>query len=183
MNGVSKALRKELDRLVLPYVHTLLDEIRGARQSVIHEAKALRASLADEARGVREAVVASVADETNAVRASLADEARGVREAVIASLADEARGVREAVVASVADECRAVREESRAQQSATATELTALRQDVGALRGDIVELTRMLRMQGDASDQVAEVMGRTLTRLSAEVEALAEALNRAGVTL
>ena len=33
----------------------------------------------------------------------------------------------------------------------------------------------MLRMQGDASDQVAEILGRTLTRLSAEVEALVDA--------
>ena len=46
---------------------------------------------------------------------------------------------------------------------------------------DMVELTRMLRMQGDASDQVAEVMGRTLARLSAEVEALAGALDRSGL--
>jgi formylmethanofuran dehydrogenase subunit C len=98
-------------------------------------------------------------------------------------VADEARGVREAVIASLIDECRAVREEGRAQRSATEAEMTALRSDVGALRGDIVELTRMLRMQGDASDQVAEVMGRTLVRLSAEVEALAGALSRAGVAL
>jgi hypothetical protein len=44
------------------------------------------------------------------------------------------------------------------------------------LRKDIVELTRMLRMQGDAADQVAETLGRTFTRLSAEVESLSTAV-------
>jgi hypothetical protein len=34
-------------------------------------------------------------------------------------------------------------------------------------------------MQGDAADQVAEVLGRTLTRLSAEVEVLSGALESA----
>jgi hypothetical protein len=45
------------------------------------------------------------------------------------------------------------------------------------VRRDIVELTRMLRMQGDAADQVAEALGRTLARLSAEVDVLGEALD------
>ena len=61
-------------------------------------------------------------------------------------------------------------------------ELGTMDRNVQALRSDMVELTRVLRMQGDASDQVAEVLGRTLTRLSAEVELLAGALESAGVT-
>ncbi len=42
--------------------------------------------------------------------------------------------------------------------------------EMDALRADYVELTRMFRMQGDAADQVAEALGRTLTRLTAELE-------------
>jgi len=52
----------------------------------------------------------------------------------------------------------------------------AVHDETASLRADIVELTRMLRMQGDAADQVAEVMGRTFTRLSAEVASLSEAV-------
>jgi class 3 adenylate cyclase len=50
--------------------------------------------------------------------------------------------------------------------------------ETAALRADIVELTRMLRMQGDAADQVAEVLGRALTRLSSEVETLSEVVGK-----
>ena len=52
----------------------------------------------------------------------------------------------------------------------------ALRDDVASLQSDVVELTRMLRMQADAADQVAEALGRTLIRLSVEVEDLNAAL-------
>ena len=52
----------------------------------------------------------------------------------------------------------------------------ALREEVASLQSDIVELTRMLRMQADAADQVAEALGRTLIRLSVEVEDLNAAL-------
>jgi hypothetical protein len=45
-----------------------------------------------------------------------------------------------------------------------------------ALRDDVVELTRMLRMQADAADQVAEALGRTLVRLSVKVEDLNAAM-------
>jgi len=44
--------------------------------------------------------------------------------------------------------------------------------ETSSVRSDVEELTRMIRMQGDAADQVAEIMGRALTRLSAEVEVL-----------
>ena len=46
----------------------------------------------------------------------------------------------------------------------------------GRLRVEVVELTRMLRQQGDAADEVAEALGRTLARLSAEIESLATAV-------
>jgi hypothetical protein len=52
-----------------------------------------------------------------------------------------------------------------------------------ALHSDIVELTRMLLMQGDAADQFAETLGRTLTRLSSEVETLSGAVQALDVQL
>jgi len=42
------------------------------------------------------------------------------------------------------------------------------------------ELRRILGDLGDANDQVAEALGRSLTRLSAETEALHEELRRLG---
>ena len=104
------------------------------------------------------------------------------------SVVDESRAVRETVVGSVVDESRAIKEEARAARTATEAEMASLRSDigklnveVGGLRSDLVELNRVLRMQGDAADQVAEVLGRTLTRLSAEVEMLTGALDGVGV--
>jgi chromosome segregation ATPase len=124
---------------------------------------------------VRESVVGSVVDE-----------ARTVRESVVGSVVDESRAVRETVVGSVIDESRGIKEEARAARAATESEMASLRADVNNLasevegvRSDLVELNRVLRMQGDAADQVAEVLGRTLTRLSAEVEVLSGALENA----
>ncbi|HMK97894.1 MAG TPA: hypothetical protein VK425_10135 [Acidimicrobiales bacterium] len=54
----------------------------------------------------------------------------------------------------------------------------AVASEAGAVRTDLEELTRMIRMQGDASDQVAEVMGRAFNRLSAEVEVLSNIVPR-----
>ena len=71
---------------------------------------------------------------------------------------------------------------TEAQRDSLGRELTQLRAEVAAIlpgvRAANVELTRMLRQQGDASDEVAEILGRTLTRLGAEVEALSEAVER-----
>jgi hypothetical protein len=43
---------------------------------------------------------------------------------------------------------------------------------VAAQTAEFAELRRILGDQGDASDQVTEVLGRMLARLSGEVEAL-----------
>jgi hypothetical protein len=54
-----------------------------------------------------------------------------------------------------------------------------IRQEIRTtLHHELGEVQRMLRQQGDASDEVAETLGRTLVRLSAEVEALSEAVDR-----
>jgi hypothetical protein len=55
----------------------------------------------------------------------------------------------------------------RFQQMVTASTLAALD-----------EANKMMRIQGDADDELAETLGRTLARLSAEVEALADAVAR-----
>jgi hypothetical protein len=65
---------------------------------------------------------------------------------------------------------RELQERSREQYEATRQ---ALHDD---LRAEMVEVARMLRMQGDADDELAETLGRTLTRLSAEVEGLSTAV-------
>ncbi|HTW07567.1 MAG TPA: hypothetical protein VME46_08660, partial [Acidimicrobiales bacterium] len=57
----------------------------------------------------------------------------------------------------------------------------AVHAEAAAVRKELVEVTRMLRMQGDAADQVAEVMGRTFERLSDEVLTLSETLGRLGL--
>jgi len=46
------------------------------------------------------------------------------------------------------------------------------------LHAEMVEVARMLRIQGDADDELASTLGRTLLRLSAEVEELAAAVGR-----
>jgi predicted RecB family endonuclease len=59
------------------------------------------------------------------------------------------------------------------------TEICELRDRTAeTLRVEFTEIHRMLRQQGDASDEVAEILGRTLARLGAEVEALSEAVDR-----
>jgi len=150
-------------------VGSVIDESRALKES-------MRESLADEARGVRDSVMGSVIDES-----------RAVRDSVQVSVSDESRAVKDTVVASVMDESRGIKEEARAVRAATESELADLRLDIGhlnadveALRSDLVELTRVLRMQGDAADQIAEVLGRALTRLSAEVETLSGALENMG---
>lgn len=70
---------------------------------------------------------------------------------------------------------RIVTEKVSAEVSAQVT--ARVTQDLrGALRAEMVEVARMLRQQGDAADEVAEALGRTLVRLSAEVEELSEAV-------
>lgn len=71
---------------------------------------------------------------------------------------------------------------TEAQNAELRREITRIGAEVAAIlpgvRAENTELVRMLRQQGDASDEVAEVLGRTLARLGAEVEALSEAVER-----
>ena len=45
-------------------------------------------------------------------------------------------------------------------------------ESVAEVRANIDEIERILANQGDAADEVAETIGRTLTRLSSELTAL-----------
>jgi hypothetical protein len=49
---------------------------------------------------------------------------------------------------------------------------------VNALAPEFADLRRVLSDYGDAADQVADTLGRVLTRLTGQVEALAEELSR-----
>ena len=49
---------------------------------------------------------------------------------------------------------------------------------VAEIRGSIAEIERVLGDQGDAADEVAETIGRSLTRLSAEITALTAEMDR-----
>lgn len=48
------------------------------------------------------------------------------------------------------------------------------------LVAEMRELARMLRQQGDAADELAETFGRTLARLSVELDRLSAALDHRG---
>ncbi len=59
----------------------------------------------------------------------------------------------------------------------TAEIMAYLRSEMmGFLRSEVAEVYRILGQQSDAADEVAEALGRTITRLSAEVSRLTEAL-------
>jgi hypothetical protein len=47
---------------------------------------------------------------------------------------------------------------------------------IAAMRSELAEIYRILNQQSDAADEVAEALGRTITRLSAEVARLTDAL-------
>jgi len=51
-------------------------------------------------------------------------------------------------------------------------------ESVGRISAHLVEIERIIADQGDAAGEVAEVIGRTLTRLSAEVAGLTAELSR-----
>ena len=160
---LNKRLRALLDRQAMPYVKLVKD-------CVIDEARPIREE-ATAAREAAELARQSVIDEAKPIRQSIIDESKAIR--------DEATAAREAAELarnSVMDEARAIKEEARAQRGAEEGELASLHDEVAELGSAIVELTRMLRMQGDAADEVAEMLGRAFTRLSAELETLSSAV-------
>lgn len=56
----------------------------------------------------------------------------------------------------------------------------ALPEALELLHDEIAELRRIVVSQGDAADQTAEVLGRTLAHLSEELARLSERLDRLG---
>ena len=165
---------------------SLGDEARAIRDTVV-------GSVVDESRALRETVVGSVVDES-----------RGVKETIVGSVVDESRALgRPSSGPSSTSRGRSGKRGGLrrrrveghqgggeggpgSHRSRDGHRAVRYRQPAGRYRepqrrgrraaSDLVELNRVLRMQGDAADQVAEVLGRTLTRLSAEVEMLAGAV-------
>ena len=186
-------LRSTVDRLLRPYFVQQTDELRAEVRSLQSELQSALQSALDSKMDATSIEIRSEVNET-VVReltdrlASLSVEIRSeVNETTTRELADrlatmsvEIRSeVNATIIREVANRAAEVSIEIRSEvngtvireMSALATELSAkFTAEMDALRGDYVELTRMFRMQGDAADQVAEALGRTLTRLTAELE-------------
>lgn len=70
--------------------------------------------------------------------------------------------------------------QARIDQAADRTASTIKAQVHDDLMAEMRELARMLRQQGDAADELAETFGRTLARLSVELDRVSAALDRQG---
>jgi hypothetical protein len=159
-----------------------IDETRGALQHDLAKAE-------DELRGAFQRELASARDELRGdfqrELASARDDVRGTVELLRDAFEDFRAKVEPRVVGVEkrmdALELRMMTFQTLQKDFAElrSRDMASVRQEAGSLRDDvrrdIVELTRMLRMQGDAADQVAEALGRTITRLSEELEALGQA--------
>jgi hypothetical protein len=176
-------------------LHQLLDEVGGVRESTdtrFDLANMRLHQLLDEVGGVRESTDTRF-DLANMRLHQILDEVGGVRDRaerleqrfgdVEANLVHQLEGQaqRQAELRSGLDEVwRSTKQAVEKLELLFMAQLEglfgAVHSETKDLRRDIVELTRMLRMQGDAADQVAEVLGRTFTNLSEQVQALGEAV-------
>ena len=170
-----------------------IDETRGALQRDLSQAE-------DELRGAFQRELASARDALDGHLSQAEDELRGAFQRELASARDDIRGTVELFRDGFEDfrakvEPRVMAVERRMDSlelrmmtfqtlqkdfaELRSRDMASVRREAASLRDDlrrdIVELTRMLRMQGDAADQVAEALGRTIVRLSEELEALGEA--------
>jgi len=170
-------VRAAMDRFLRPYFDQVAVELATVRSDIGAERDELGAAR-DELGAAR--------DELGAARSSTEAQIAEARQRfgdVEASLVHQLEGQ-----AQRQAELRAALEEHEraTKQALEKLELLFMAQLEGlfgsvetsatSVRSDVVELTRMLRMQGDAADQVAEVLGRTLASLSMEVGTLSAAL-------
>ena len=155
-------LRSAVDRVLRPYFTELTQQLTEQLTAEMHS---LRSKI--------DATSAEIRSEVNGtVTRELVDR--------LATLSVEIRSeVNETTKREIADRLATMSVEIRSEVNGTViregSELvnelsTRFSAEMDALRADYVELTRMFRMQGDAADQVAEALGRTLTRLTAELE-------------
>jgi proteasome assembly chaperone (PAC2) family protein len=174
-------LRSAVDRLLRPYFTEMTAEVTA-------EVRSLQAKIDATSIEIRSEVNGTIVRELTDRLATMSVEIRSeVNETTTRELADrlatmsvEIRSeVNETTKRELADRLATMSVEIRSEVNGTvireADGLTAelsekFSAEMDALRTDYVELTRMFRMQGDAADQVAEALGRTLTRLTAELE-------------
>jgi hypothetical protein len=174
-------LRSAVDRLLRPYFTEMTAEVTA-------EVRSLQAKIDATSIAIRSEVNGTIVRELTDRLATMSVEIRSeVNETTKRELADrlatmsvEIRSeVNETTKRELADRLATMSVEIRSEVNGTvireADGLTAelsekFSAEMDALRTDYVELTRMFRMQGDAADQVAEALGRTLTRLTAELE-------------
>jgi ubiquinone biosynthesis protein UbiJ len=196
VRGLRQSTDTRLDHSALR-LQQLLDEVQGVRGStdtrLDHSALRLQ-QLLDEVGGVRESSDTRL-DLANLRLHQILDEVGGVRDRVErleqrfgeveADLVYQLEGQaqRQTELRTGFDELwQATKQTLEKLELLFMAQLEglfgAVHSETDKLRKDVVELTRMLRMQGDAADQVAEALGRTFTRLSAEVESLSEAVGQ-----
>ena len=185
--------RAVLDRALKTYFEQLFDrlapEVRAAGESTRQLLKDESASLQAESDRTRGALVHALDETRGTLQRDLVqarDEVRGTVELFRHAFDNFQANVEPRVVSiearldSLELRMMTLESEQKDYEERRGADMESVRQEAGSLRddvrADIVEMTRMLRMQGDAADQVAEALGRTLARLSAEVDLLAGAL-------
>ena len=154
----------------------LKGDFEGLGRTVAQDLEALGNRVGDELRGSEQRSQLIFSQQFEAFANRMSDELRGSEERsgmafeghadrVVRQL--EGQAARQAELRGAMDD----------QAAAVESLVRRFEDRVDKLRSDLVELSRMLRMQGDAADQVAEVLGRTIARLSTEVDQLSEALH------
>ena len=166
MNPWKARLRKATSPVLQPYFQDVGTEIESLRSQLQDQ---VRDQLNDHLDSFRDMFRLQLQDQ---VRDQLNDHLESFLSRLQGQVASEVESRLLPRLGSVDAEVASLRDGTAETSSLTG----ALRDDVAALQSDIVELTRMLRMQADAADQVAEALGRTLIRLSVEVEDLNVAL-------
>ena len=155
-------LRRATGPVLQPYFEDVGTEIQSLRGQLQDQ---VRDQLRDHLDDFQARLAVQLQDQA---RDQLNDHLDGFLSRLQGSVASEVESRLLPRLGSVDDEVASLREGT----AETGLLTGALRDDVAALQSDVVELTRMLRMQADAADQVAEALGRTLIRLSVEVEDL-----------
>ena len=151
-------LRSTVDRLLRPHFDQLTDGLTAEVRSLQAKIDATSVEIRSE---VNETTTRELADRLATMSVEIRSEVNETTKRELADrLATMSVEIRSEVNGTVIREISALTAELSAKFSA----------EMDALRADYVELTRMFRMQGDAADQVAEALGRTLTRLTAELE-------------
>ncbi len=154
----------------------LKGDFEGLGRTVAQDLEALGNRVGDELRGSEERSQLIFSQQFEAFANRMSDELRGSEERSGMAFEGHADRVVRQLEGQAARQAE-LRGSMDDQAAAVESLVRRFEDRVDKLRSDLVELSRMLRMQGDAADQVAEVLGRTIARLSTEVDQLSEALH------